>query len=94
LKELYIYSGSEPLLLGSSVPAFCAALRASRLVELRLVTMSLWESQEDGLAAIAACTGHPTLRVLSFGGNGRFGEIIVAALDALEASNAELRVTR
>ena len=26
--------------------------------------MRLWESQADGLAVIAACTGHPTLRTL------------------------------
>jgi Ran GTPase-activating protein (RanGAP) involved in mRNA processing and transport len=31
--------------------------------------MHLWESPEDGLAVVAACTGHPTLRELSFWGN-------------------------
>jgi len=99
LKELFIYNVSVTLLVGASVPAFCAALRASRLVELTLAGMELWGSLEDGLAVIAACTRHPTLRKLDFQCNGLEGaaghEAIEAALDALlEASNAELDLVR
>jgi len=98
LTELDIYNEDDPLLVGASVPAFCAALRASRLVGLTLEGMRLWESLEDGLAVIAACTGHPTLRKLSFERNqlhnapGRAA--IEAALDALESWSVELSVTR
>jgi len=59
--------------------------------------MCLWESHTDSLAVIAACTGHPTLRDISFWGNdlehapGRAA--IDAALDALEASIPGLRLT-
>jgi hypothetical protein len=60
--------------------------------------MRLWESQADGLAVIAACTGHPTLRTISFEYNalgvapGRAA--INTALDALEASIPGLHLTR
>jgi len=102
LTELYIYNEDAPLVVGDSLPAFCAALRASRLVELSLEDVDFWVSLEDGLAVIAACTGHPTLRELSFqnndlleGGQDAAGhEAIEAALDALEAANAELHVER
>jgi len=98
LKELYICNGSAPLLVGAEMPAFCAALRASWLVELGLVGVDLWGSLEDGLAVVAACTGHPTLHALDFKYNdldrARGRAAIEAALDALETSNAELSVTR
>jgi len=98
LTELYISNDDAPLIVGAAVPAFCAALRASRLVGLTLGCVDLWDSLEDSLAVIAACTGHPTLRALDFKHNrlhrapGR--EAIEAALDALTASNAELSVNR
>ena len=98
LTEVHVRNGGAHLLAGPTMPAFCAALRASRLVELNLEDMSLWESLEDSLAVIAACTGHPTLRTLDLEDNsleyapGRAA--IEAALDVLAASNAELRVLR
>jgi hypothetical protein len=98
LTVLRLDNDDEPLLVGASVPAFCAALRASQMVRLDLYDMSLWESQADGLAVIAACTGHPTLHEISFEDNrlqnapGRAA--IDAALDALQASIPGLRLTR
>jgi len=70
LTDLHIHNGHAPLLVGAVVPAFCTALRASRLVSLKLIGVRLWESLADGLAVIAACTGHPTLRTLDFRVNG------------------------
>jgi len=87
LSVLHVWNGDAPLLMGAGVPAFCAALRASRLVSLELCHMRLWESQADGLAVIAACAGHPTLCASSFEHNrlavapGR--ATIEAALNAL-----------
>jgi len=96
LTELYIYNVYAPLLAGAAVPAFCAALRASRLVELTLDGVRLWHSLEDGLAVVAACTGHPTLRMLNLRLNGLEGaaghEAIEVALLALAASHADLRL--
>jgi len=87
-----------PLLVGAAVPAFCTALRASRLVTLQLWGVSLWESHADGLAVIAACGGHPTLRTLDFKDNGLEDApgraAIEAALDALQASIPGLLLTR
>ena len=98
LTVLRIYNDHEPLLVGAAVPAFRAALRASRLVSLELFFISLWESQADGLAVIAACTGHPALRTLFLAFNGLADApgraAIEAALDALEASIPGLRLTR
>jgi len=98
LTELYINSIYAPLLVGAAVPAFCAALQASRLVELTLEGMCLWQSLEDGLAVIAACTGHPTLRALNLRYNRLHDApeaVIEAALDdALKASNGRLSVSR
>jgi len=90
LLGLCIANARMPLLMGAAVPVFCTALRASRLVKLTLNGMRLWESLADGLAVIAACTGHPTLRTLDFRSNdlqhapGRAA--IESALDALQAS--------
>jgi hypothetical protein len=64
LLSLHLSISRLPLLTGADVPAFCAALRSSRLVELSLNSMHLWESLEDGLAVFAACAKHPTLRKL------------------------------
>jgi len=86
------------LAVGASVPAFCTALRASRLDILLLCQMRLWESLADGLAVIAACMCHPTLRKLSFSDNGLQHApgraVIEAALDALQASIPGLDLTR
>jgi len=81
------------ILTGPTVPAFCAALRSSRLVELQLRWISLWESLEDGLAIVAACTGHPTLRRLCFWGNDTDDPAPAAvgiALAALVAADSAL----
>jgi len=98
LTDLRIGHDNGPLLVGAVVPAFCTALRASRLVTLMLRGVRLWESLADGLAVVAACTGHPTLRSLDFHHNelehapGRAD--IEAALDALQASIPELGLWR
>jgi hypothetical protein len=98
LTDLRIGNRNEPLLVGAGVPAFCTALRASRLVTLVLIGVRLWESHADGLAVIAACTGHPTLRTLDFQFNVLEHALdraaIEAALDALQASIPELRLLR
>jgi len=97
LSELIIEFSDAPLLVGAAVPAFCAALRSSRLIRLDLCFVRLWESQADGLAVVAACTGHPTLRMLFFNFNGLEHApgraAIDAALDALQASipNVDMR---
>ena len=97
LTRLDIWNDSTVLLVGAAVPAFCAALRASRLVSLDLCFMRLWESQTDGLDVIAACTGHPTLRTLNLFGNaledapGRAA--IEGALVALQESIPGLHLT-
>jgi len=97
LTVLCIWNGYAPLIVGAAVPAFCAALRASRLVSLELCRMCLWELQADGLAVIAACTGHPTLREISFMYNdiedapGR--AVIEGALVALQESIPGLCLT-
>jgi hypothetical protein len=94
LTELVILNNYDPLLVGAGVPAFCAALRASRLVKLWLAQMSLFNSLEDGLAVVAACTGHPTLRELDLSINhvDDVAEPTVgAALAALVAANSALQ---
>jgi len=96
LTVLCIYNDDAPLLVGAAVPAFCAALRASRLVSLELCNMRLWESQADGLAVIAACTDHPTLREISFEyndlGDAPGRAVIEGALVALQNSSPGLRL--
>jgi len=98
LTDLRIYNGNAPLLVGAAVPAFCTALRSSRLDTLKLRGVQLWESLVDGLAVIAACTSHSTLRVLNFHQNGLElapgRAAIEAALDALQASIPELDLDR
>jgi hypothetical protein len=93
LTEL-VFIGGEPLLEGAGVPAFCAALRASRLVKLWLRQMRLFDSLEDGLAVVAACTGHPTLRELNLSYN-RVNAVaapaVGAALAALVAAESALQ---
>jgi hypothetical protein len=91
LTELVIYNNYDPLLEGAGVPAFCAALRSSRLVKLGLAQMSLFDSLEDGLAAVTACTGHPTLRELILSWNLVTSPAVGAALAALVAANSELQ---
>jgi hypothetical protein len=84
----------ETLFEGAGVPAFCAALLASRLVKLKLVYMSLFNSLEDGLAVVAACTGHLTLRELNLSFNhvnAVAAPAIGAALAALVAADSELQ---
>jgi hypothetical protein len=98
LTELVIDIG-EPLLEGAGVAAFCAALRASRLVKLKLRQMSLFDSLEDGLAVVASCTGHPTLRELNLSRNhvdwnyvdAVAAPAVGAALAALVAADSELQ---
>ena len=97
LTVLRIYNSNMPLLVGAAVPAFCAALRASPLVSLELCDMRLWESQADSLAIIAACTGHPTLRTISFEynalGDAPGRAVIEGALFALQESIPGLSLT-
>ena len=98
LTDLRITMEHIPLLVGTAVPALCTALRAPRLVTLQLWGVLLWESLADGLAVVAACTGHPTLRTLDLQYNGLEnapgGAAVEAALDALQASIPELRLLR
>jgi hypothetical protein len=49
------------LVTGDTVPAFCAALRASSLKHLALYSIDLWDSLPDGIAVIEAITGHRSL---------------------------------
>jgi hypothetical protein len=94
LTELVISNNHNPLLVGAGVPAFCAALRASPLVKLELAAVSLFNSLEDGLAVVAACTGHPTLRELNLSYNifnAVAAPAVGAALAALVAANSELQ---
>jgi hypothetical protein len=97
LTVLRIYNEYEPLLVGAAVPAFCAALRASRLVSIDLCEMRLWESQADGLAVIAACTGHPTFHTIGFRhndlGDAPDRAVIEGALVELQESIPGLRLT-
>jgi len=97
LTVLRIFNDDAPLLVGAAVPAFGAALRASRLVRLELSGICLWETQADGLAVIAACTGHPTLRTIDFEYNypedGPDRAVIEGALVALRESIPGLRLT-
>jgi len=76
-----------PILIGDAVPFFCEALRASRLVELELCGMGLWDSLDDGLAIISACVGHPTLRLCNFRHN-RLNDTIRDMLDVMRAEAA------
>jgi len=97
LTELYIDNDNAPLLVGAAVPTFCAALQASRLVRLDLYSMHLWESQADGLAVIAACTSHPSMRTINFTYNA-LGDapgrgVIEGVLVALQESIPGLRLT-
>jgi len=96
LIDLRIGNRNALLLQGAGGAAFCTALRASRLVTLMLISVSLWGSPADGLAVVAACTGHPTLRKISFQNNGLEHApgraAIEAALDALQASIPDLRL--
>jgi hypothetical protein len=95
LTELVIDNNHSLLLVGAGVPAFCAALRASRLDNLVLSGVSLFDSLEDGLAVVAACTGHPTLRDLNLSYNhvnAVAAPAIGAALAALVAAESALRL--
>jgi len=88
-----IMNNGAPLLLGAAVPAFCTALRTSRLELLMLQDVCLWESLEDGLAVLAACTGHSTLRELVLNRNNQNAPAPAAvggALAALVASDSVL----
>jgi len=95
LLSLHLSISRLPLLTGADVPAFCAALRASRLVELSLYSMHLWESLEDGLAVFAACAKHPTLRKLCLNmfnhtGEGPAPSAVGAALAMLVVADSVL----
>ena len=89
LTELRLYE--EGLLYaGAALPAFCAALKASRL-EVLVLGMNLWHSVEGGLAVLAACTAHPTLRALFINANdvmddGESDGVVSAALAGLVAA--------
>jgi len=65
LRRLEVEGDGGELLAGEAVAPFCAALRASRLTALVLDNVRLWHSLGDGLALLAACCGHGTLRALS-----------------------------
>ena len=58
LRDLCILSSMQPLLIGDAVRAFCAALRASRVVGMTLAGASLFHSLPCGLALLDALTGH------------------------------------
>ena len=67
LDKLFLVGNDGELCAGAAVPAFCAALRASRLKTLELSGWDLFsrDTVPDGLAVLAALTGHPTLQSLS-----------------------------
>ena len=63
VEELSLYGG-RGLFIGPALPAFCAALRASRLSTLMLACMGLFDIRANGLQVLRSLVGHPTLRVL------------------------------
>ena len=70
LRELTISGYHDELCKGPNAPAFCAALRASRLERLHICDMGLFEEGlPDGLALLTSLFGHPTLRELSVASN-------------------------
>jgi hypothetical protein len=87
LRTLDVTLTRNAIFAGELLPAFCAALRASRLTTLWLSGVSLFQSPEDGAAVLRACTGHPTLRRLYLWGNmtehqAAFGEALSALVSA------------
>jgi hypothetical protein len=69
-----------PVVRGLAVPAFCTALRASRLTYLELAGMALWShSLADGLAVLDALTGHPTVMTAVLSVNA-FSDVIASAV--------------
>jgi len=65
----------DQLLTGAAVPAFCAALRASRLRTLEVCGAGLDGWTAAGLLPLlAACGGHATLRELLIASNGPLQE--------------------
>jgi hypothetical protein len=95
LEELTIFNNHLPLFSGPALPAFCAALRSSRLVVLTLGCMQLWESAEI-LLLISACMSHPKLRTIQFKyddlGDAPGQAVIQDALAALRDSSDALQV--
>jgi hypothetical protein len=66
LTDLCLHNRTQPLIAGDGVPAFCAALRASRLRALVFAGLALWDWLPDSLAFLDALTGHPRLRNVIF----------------------------
>jgi hypothetical protein len=64
LRLLHLGNDFAPLVAGPRVPAFCSALRCSRLASLCLSEMALQEEPASAGALLAACTAHPSLREL------------------------------
>jgi len=65
LECFFVSESGQPLIVGEGAPAFCAALRASSLTDVSLVSVRLWDSLPDGLAVLDALTGHHSLLHLS-----------------------------
>jgi hypothetical protein len=77
LTHLTITRAQAELFDGAAVPAFCAAVRASRLLELELCGVSAWSLQQESSAVLQALTGHATLRALSLHMNAMDDQPIV-----------------
>ena len=92
---LRMVGDDEPMFDGDDVPAFCAALRAARLKKVSLAGVSLWGSLDNGLAVLAACTGHKTIEELNLARNVDVAleseHVVGAALAALVSADSALR---
>jgi hypothetical protein len=71
LHSFVVENAGRPVFVGEGMPAFCAALRASKLESLSLASTGLWGRDEitDGLAVLEALTGHQSLTDLCMGPN-------------------------
>jgi Ran GTPase-activating protein (RanGAP) involved in mRNA processing and transport len=86
-------SNEGSVLDGPALPAFCNALRASRLKTLQLLNNSLFEDLVVGMRVLSALTCHPTLRNLYLPNNriaGTHQSTVGSVLAMLLTSNPVL----
>jgi hypothetical protein len=94
LLEDFNCSWNDGLFTGQHVAAFCLALRSCKLSSFDVGRTGLFDSLPDGLAVLAALTGHPILQTLALDFNSSSQEDKVAvgeALGRLVAADSALR---